>query len=44
MVFKNFRPRNKTEMTFLLGSVGFVLCHLGLPNEFPHPKDQINPF
>ncbi len=31
-------------MIFLAGPVGFILCHLGLPNESQHPKDQLNPF
>jgi hypothetical protein len=24
--------------------IGFILCHLGLPNESQHPKDWLNPF
>jgi hypothetical protein len=29
---------------FLAGPVRFIFCHPRLPNEFQHPKDQLNPF
>ncbi len=29
---------------FWRGPVGFILCHLGLPNESQHPKDQLTKF
>jgi hypothetical protein len=33
-----------TDFFYWLGPFGFILCHLGLPNEFQHPKDLLNPF
>ena len=30
-------------LLFGWGPVRFILSHLGLPNEFQHPKDQLHP-
>jgi hypothetical protein len=44
ILFWNFEKKIVKNYFLLQGPVRFILCYLGLPNEFQHSKDQLKPF